>query len=222
MGVTKKEYQYILEALTCIYTVENGSVMILLIRKETEPYKGYWVIPGQYVSIQNTVEEVVKENTLDLTGMTDVYFEEAYAYSNPGRDPEKSLVSINYLGLVNHYMKETQTLKENVTAEWFPIDAIPKMGYDHEKIIMDTTRKLRDKIVDSDVLKKLFPSDFTLPEIQKVYESILGKKFDRRNFRKKFILLGLIEDTNDYFVSGTGRPAKLYRFKEDTKVKNLF
>ena len=82
--------------------------------------------------------------------------------------------------------------------------------------------KLKDKLLDSEVLKKIFPSDFTLPEIQKIYESILGRKFDRRNFRKKFISLGLIEDTNDYDMNGVGRPAKLYRFKEHVSVKKLF
>ncbi|MBS7020328.1 MAG: NUDIX hydrolase [Firmicutes bacterium] len=217
---TVTEYMRMLEALTCMYTVEEGHVKILLIRKETEPYKGYWVLPRKYVRVDTTVEEAVKETIMETTGLEQIHMEESYVYSNPDRDPEKPVVGISYLCLCDHYAKETMEQTENI--KWFDIETLPKLGYDHETMISDMTHQLRNKIVDSDILKKLFPSDFTLPEIQRVYESILGRKFDRRNFRKKFILLDLIEDTNDCFVGGTGRPAKLYRFKENTKKKNLF
>ena len=105
---------------------------------------------------------------------------------------------------------------------WFDINEIPKVGYDHEEVIRYSIDRLRSKIVNSTVLKSLFPSDFTLPEIQKVYEEILGVHLDRRNFRKKFINLGLIEDTGYKNEGMNGRPAKLYRFKENVKERNLF
>ena len=96
------------------------------------------------------------------------------------------------------------------------------MAYDHADILHENIEFLRKKIVSSNVLKSLFPSDFTLPELQHAYEQILNKKFDRRNFRKKFINLGLIEDTGDKNVGGNGRPAKLYSFKEVIEERNLF
>jgi 8-oxo-dGTP diphosphatase len=96
------------------------------------------------------------------------------------------------------------------------------MAYDHEQIVVDSIEHLKKKIVNSNVLKSLFPSDFSLPELQNVYEQLLNKDLDRRNFRKKFINLGLIEDTGYKNESNAGRPAKLYRFKEEIKVKDLF
>ena len=102
------------------------------------------------------------------------------------------------------------------------INEIPKMAYDHKEIIEKSIDKLKTKLVNSNVLKSLFPSDFTLPELQKIYEQILGKQLDRRNFRKKFLSLDLIEDTNEKNIGCNGRPAKLYRFKEGIQNINIF
>ena len=96
------------------------------------------------------------------------------------------------------------------------------MGYDHEEVVKDSIKILRKKLVNSEVLKNLFPSDFTLPEIQRVYEQILGHSLDRRNFRKRFVNLGIVVDTGDKNVSSNGRPGKLYRFNEEFKERNLF
>jgi 8-oxo-dGTP diphosphatase len=112
--------------------------------------------------------------------------------------------------------------RPEIVSEWFPINNIPKMAYDHEEVIRRNVEFLKRKIVNINILKILFPSDFTLPEIQKVYEQILGKTFDRRNFRKKFIALDLLEDTNEKNIGFNGRPAKLYRFKDNIKQVDLF
>jgi 8-oxo-dGTP diphosphatase len=130
---------------------------------------------------------------------------------------------VSYLALIDS--KTLEIKKEDrpdLELQWFNIDDIPKMGYDHEIIVKDSIKLLSKKLLNSKVLKNLFPSDFTLPEIQKVYEQILGRELDRRNFRKKFINLGLVTDTGDKNIGGNGRPGKLYRFNEDLRERDLF
>ena len=106
--------------------------------------------------------------------------------------------------------------------EWFDIEAIPKAAYDHDTIIKDLYEGFKLKIVNSNILKILFPSDVTLPEVQRIYETVLNTKLDRRNFRKKLINLGYIRSTGDMNDGYTGRPAKLYRFNDETKERMLF
>ena len=105
---------------------------------------------------------------------------------------------------------------------WIIIDDIPKTGFDHDIIIDYMVKFVKKKLVNTITLRVLFPSDFTLPELQKVYEQILGYKLDRRNFRKKFMMMDLIEDTGYKNEGFNGRPAKLYSFKDNIKEKELF
>ena len=111
---------------------------------------------------------------------------------------------------------------EDIELEWFDINSVPKTAYDYEIIIHELYQYFKSRIINSSILRILFPSDFTLPELQKIYEQVLDKKLDRRNFRKKLMNLGYIDDTGDINEGFTGRPAKLYRFKEEIEEKNLF
>ena len=222
MGTVAKEYYHLVEATACLYTTQHGHVKVLLVKNEEEPYKGYWVLPRKYVNDSQTCYQTIYETLVCQFHFNHVYLEETFSNSNPKRLPNESLISINYLGFVNDYELEKHTEELNMEAKWFDIQELPKIGYDYQDTLDMTKQRLKEKLLSSEILKQFFPSDFTLPEIQKVYDSILDKKFDRRNFRKKFISLGLIEDTNDYDIKGTGRPAKLYRFKENIEIKKLF
>lgn len=226
MNIYSKEhsdYNNCVETLISIFTVDKGKLKVLLIRKKTEPYKGYWVLPGEILKNSETLENNVTDAVLDQTGLYNVYIEQCYVFSNLLRHPENRVLATIFMGLVDGIsMQYKREERPEVDSEWFSIDEIPKMAYDHEEAIQRSVEHLKKKIVNSNVLKSLFPSDFTLPEIQKVYEKILGKDLDRRNFRKKFINMDLIEDTNEIFVGMSGRPAKLYRFKEDIQEIDLF
>lgn len=217
------DYYNVVECLVSLFTIENGKVKLLLMRKKTDPYKGYWILPSDIVTAHESLEECANR-VLDMkAGLEGVYMEQCHTFSNPDRDPDTRIIATAYVGLIDS--KSIELKKEdrpNFETQWFAINDIPKMGYDHEEIISQTIDYIRKKMVNSNVLKSLFPSDFTLPELQKVYEQLLFKTFDRRNFRKKFINLGLIEDTGDCSVGGNGRPAKLYRFKEEITERDLF
>lgn len=218
-----RNYNNYLETLISIFTIDKGEFKILLMRKKTEPYKGYWILPGNILKNDETLEDNVTDAVLDKTGLLSVYIEQCYTFSNVDRDPDGRIIATSFIGLVDSKSVEIKREERpEFETAWFSIDELPKLGYDHEEIINRNIDYLKKKIVNSNVLKSLFPSDFTLPELQHVYEQILGKKLDRRNFRKKFIGLNLIEDTLEKNIGFNGRPAKLYRFKDEIKEINLF
>lgn len=223
MSKLKNENSVLLEAIINIFTVEKGKLKILLVRKKDEPYKGYWTLPNKLISNEETLEEGINDILKEKIGTTEIYNEQDYTFSNINRNPSERIVGTSYIGLIDSKTIEIKKeQKEEKEIEWFSIDEIPKMAYDHKEIIEKAIEKLKTKLVNSNVLKSLFPSDFTLPELQTIYESILNTKLDRRNFRKKFISLDLIEDTGYKNEGGNGRPAKLYKFKDNIKEMNLF
>lgn len=217
------QYKMMLESLINIFTVEKGSLKVLLMKKPTDPYKGYWILPNSIVSNDETLEENVSKVVDGKLNLNNIYLEQNHVFSNLDRDSEERVVGISFIGLVD-YLSVNLKMEEiqGIEFRWFNITDIPKMGYDHEEIVKDSIKSLRKLLVNSKVLKHLFPSDFTLPEIQKVYEQILGRTLDRRNFRKKFINLGLVTDTGYKNEGSNGRPGKLYRFNDDIKERDLF
>lgn len=217
------QYNIYMETLMNIFTVEQSKFKILLMRKKEEPYKGYWILPGNILNNQETLEENVSDAVYTKVGLPNIYVEQCHTFSAIDRDPNTRIIATSFIGLIDSKTVELhRETRPNIETSWFPINDLPKLGYDHEIIIKKAIEYLKKKVVSSNVLTSLFPSDFTLPELQKVYEQILNKEFDRRNFRKKFINLGLIEDTGDKNEGSSGRPAKLYRFKEDIKEYTLF
>jgi 8-oxo-dGTP diphosphatase len=222
MPFNKEEYYNIIETSATIFTVDKGEIKVLLLRKKTEPYRGYWILPGNFLKNDEELENNIKTAIYDKVGYKNLSVEQHQAYNIPDRVSGNRVINNNFIALVDSKTAEIKKEVRESETEWFNINAIPKMAFDHSDIVEDAIKSLRKKIVNSNVLKSLFPSDFTLPEIQGAYEQILGKELDRRNFRKKFIALGLIEDTGYKNENYTGRPAKLYRFKEEIRERDLF
>lgn len=221
MTGTINDYKNIIESLVSIFTIENGEVKMFLLRKQAEPYKGYWILPSDIITVRETLEDNVNKLIYDKLGIKNLYIEQCHVFSNPNRDNDERIVGCSFIGLIDNISVQLHK-KDGFIAEWFPINSIPKLGYDHGIIAEESVKYLRKRIVNSNLLKILLPSDFTLPELQKVYEQILNKPLDRRNFRKKFVNLGLIEDTNQKTDNHNGRPAKLYRFKDNLREINLY
>ncbi len=215
--------EIIIETSVGIFTIDNGKVKILLIRKKTEPYKGYWVLPTRTLELEETLDENIDKLIYNVLSLENVHKEQCYTFSELNRTIDDRRVNVAYLSLIDiQTSKLLSEENENMEIGWFWIKELPKMGYDHDEIINKLTSFFRERIVNSNILKTLFPSDFSLPELQKIYEQIFDIELDRRNFRKKFINSDLIEYTGYKNEGVTGRPAKLYRFKEQTKEKELF
>lgn len=222
MNKMNNENTVFVEVLTNIFTVEKGKLKILLARKNTEPYKGYWELPNKILSNEETLEETKKKILEETIGTSNIYTEQNYTFSKLDRNPNNRILATSYIGLIDSKTIEIKNKKNENNWEWFTINELPKIAFDHKEVIENATELLKTKLVSANILKKLFPSDFTLPELQEIYENIMNKKLDRRNFRKKFINLGLIEDTGYKSEGRSGRPAKLYRFKETIKETYLF
>ena len=210
-----------IEALASIFTIENGMFKILLVKNKVEPYKGYWILPGGIVSKDKTVEETIEEK-IEKLGLKNLNYEQCCVFSDVKRVPNKRVIAISLMSIVDEYKTKHLEKPSNYEISWFSIDKLPKIGYDHSRVIDGTIAELKKKLNQSQTLQQIFPSDFTLPEIQKIYEQVLTKELDRRNFRKKFLKLDLIEETGYKAPSITGRPAKLYKFKEDIDNVILF
>ena len=209
-----------IEVLINLFTFDKGEIKVLLFKKQDEPYKGYWMLPSNLMLNKETLEECANETLKEKVGVTDIYKETCDIFSDIDRIPETRIVGISILGIIDT-VKANMTFDIKEEAEWFNINSIPKTIYDNGIIIEKSVNKLKKELLNTKMLKIFFPSDFTLPELQKLFEQILNKQLDRRNFRKKILKLDIIEDTMEKNISMTGRPAKLYRFK-DIEDKDLF
>ena len=219
-GVRKMNYK--LESLISIFTVDKSEIKVLLVRNKKEPYKGYWILPGSVLKENESLEDSITDAIYDQTGLLNVYVEQVKTFSKLNRHIDERMIATSFIGLVDSVSVTIKKEERKTEMEWFSISNLPKTAYDHEEIIKFAINCLSKKITNSNILKCLFPSDFSLPELQKIYEQILNRDLDRRNFRKKFINLNLIEDTGYRTEGSNGRPAKLYRFKEDVKEIDLF
>lgn len=213
---TEMKYLNELEVLVNLFTIDkDGILKVLLIRREMDPYRGYWMLPTSLLLSNETIEECAAEALYDWVGLKDIHVEQCNIYSDLNRIPVERVIGNSLVGIVDIQTFEWKRKKRNDEICWFPVNEIPKVVYDHGEIIEDATKYIRKRLRNINYLKNLFPSDFSLPELQTVYEQILGHSLDRRNFRKKIMNMDILEDTGDKNDDTNGRPAKLYQFIED-------
>ncbi len=202
-----------IHVVLALFTVENGKFKVFLIQRKNEPFKDKWILIGGACYNNEDVDSAMKRELLEKTGMKDIHFQMFNVYSKPDRSPVCRMIAIAYLGVIDcnrvKYLKETTKTQD---ADWFEISHIPELGYDHTEILGDSIEFLKKKIFDSAILKDLFPKYFTLPDIHNAYESILNKKIDRRNFRKRLLQKNIIADTGMVQEVAGKKPAKLYKF----------
>lgn len=219
MSKLKDENGVLLETLINMFTVEKGILKILLEKKQKDPYKGYWILPNDILKKNITLEENIEETIKRVVNTSKIYLKQDFTFSSINRNPSERIIATSYIALVDNRVLK---INNDIELKWFDLEELPKIGYDHKEIIEKSRETLKKGLLTTTILKKLFPNNFTLPELQSVFESIMNKKLDRRNFRKKILNLNLIEELESTNKSGSGRPAKLYKFKENLKEINLF
>lgn len=210
-----------IHVICSLFTVDNGDVKVLLIKRKNEPFKNKWALVGGALYNNETIEDGLRREIFEKTGLENINLYLSNIESEVDRSPLKRMVAINYIGLID---KDSSILKDTVktsNADWFKIDNVDDLAYDHNMILNVARENLKKLVVSSNVLKSLFPSGFTMPELQKTYEGILNKEFDRRNFRKKILSLGLISETNKTEVFNGKKPAKKYEFNETIEIKEI-
>lgn len=215
MELSNKLYKNIgVHVITTLFTVDKGDVKILLVKRTNEPYKDYWALPGGAMYNNETLEVAAKRELKEKTGLVNINVELSGVFDDVKRSDLQRMIGISFLGVINveGIKLQKETLKTS-NADFFPINSIPTLAYDHNKIIDKSILILKEKILNSNILKDLLPDEFTLPELQKVYEKLLNKELDRRNFRKKLLNDGIICDVKKDAIFNGKKPAKLYRFK---------
>ena len=209
-------YKYPHPAVTTdcvIFGFDGSELQVLLIERGIEPFKGKWAFPGGFLNMDETAGEGAMRELKEETGLENAYIEQFNTYSEPGRDPRERVITIAHYALVR--IQEVKGGDDAAKAQWFPIDEVPQLAFDHDKILRDAMRKLRERIHFEPIGFELLPEKFTMRDLQILYESILGVKFDRRNFAKKMMHYELLNQLDETVRPTAKRDALLYSFNKD-------
>jgi 8-oxo-dGTP diphosphatase len=196
-----------------VFTIVDRQLHVLLIQMKKKPYAGLWALPGGLIKPGESLDEAAKEELADKTGVKNVYLEQLYTFGDIKRDRTRRAISTAYFALVDSSKLAIRTTEKYSDIRWFPVAKLSALAYDHAKIIAYAARRLRWKLEYTNIAWSLLPAAFTLTDLQTVYESIIGKKLDKRNFRKKILSLKLVESTGKTDKAGAHRPAELFRFR---------
>lgn len=208
--------------VSALFTIDKGKTKVLLIKRKNNPFNNMWALVGGALYNDEEVSDGMLREIKEKTGITNIHLELVDVFSKIDRAPNMRMIALAHIGIVDKdkvsIMKDTLKTSD---CDWFSLEQIPELAYDHNEILVKAFDLLKRRIMETDFLKYLFPNGFSMPEIQNVYESILDKKFDRRNFRKKILSLGFIEETNRVEKFNGNKPAKIYIFKNEIR-KNVF
>lgn len=194
---------------------ESEQLKILLIRRGTEPFAGKWAVPGGFVQMEESLEAAARRELQEETGVENIFMEQLYTFGQPQRDPRGRVVSVAYYALVNLAEHTVQADTDAEDAAWFSIDKIPDLAFDHEEIVRMALGRLRAKMRYQPVGFELLPEHFTLSQLQKLYETVLGiPSLNKRNFRTRILKMGVLREVGKQ-TNVAHRPAILYAFDKE-------
>jgi 8-oxo-dGTP diphosphatase len=195
-----------------IFTVQDGKLKALLIQMKKSPFTGDWALPGGLIGENETTRNSAIRILAEQTGVRDVYIEQLMTFDDPKRDPLGRVISVAWFALIPDSGRPLRTTEKYMDVRWWPVAKLPKLAYDHAHIAQTAIARLRAKLGYANVAWSLLPPIFTLSDLQKTHEAILGKSLDKRNFQKKILASGLLKATGKTSSGGAHRPARLYRF----------
>ena len=211
-----------------IFALYDNDLKVLLVKRPSPPFEGSWALPGGFVKTSESLEEAAARKLAEETGVTAVYTEQLYTFGAIDRDPRMRIVTVAYFALVPYESVANQIhhAKPDGSAEWVSLKNLPELGFDHFKIAEYALQRLRYKLEYTSVGFELLPDEFTLTQLQRAYEIVLDEPLDKRNFRRKILAASVIEETGEKTKEGEGRPARLYKYIDDSvaeiKSRRLF
>ena len=197
-----------------VFGYEAGNISILLIKRKYEPFKGKWAIPGGFVLDNESLEEAVERELKEETGIKINYLEQLYTFGKPNRDPRGRVVSIAYFGLIRPNAFKIYASTDAEQVQWFNIDELPELSFDHKEILDAAIKRLKGKITYEPIGFELLDTKFPFSDLEKLYSTLLGREVDRRNFRKKIMGLNVLDELDEKVSKGSGRPANLFQFNQ--------
>jgi 8-oxo-dGTP diphosphatase len=196
-----------------VFTIIDGRLAVVLVRRAAWPHAGKWALPGGFVGIDESLKRAAWRELREETGIKAGYLEQLGAFGRPDRDPRERVITVVYIALAAADRLELRAGSDADEARLFCLDELPELAFDHARIVQAATRRLRDRLDTEAIARRLLPQRFTLTELQQACEAVAGAPIDKRNFRKKLNALELVEATSEERRGGPHRPARLYRVK---------
>ncbi|MEE1112162.1 MAG: NUDIX domain-containing protein [Bacteroidales bacterium] len=206
-------YKYPHPAVTSdcvIFGFDGVAIKVLLIQRGIEPYKDKWAFPGGFMQIDETVEKCAKRELEEETGLKTTSVEQLYTFSDVNRDPRERVITVAHYALVR--LEEVKGGDDAMSAQWFAMNEIPSLAFDHDRILRMAVNRLKERIYFEPIGFELLPEIFTMSALQNLYEAILEIKFDRRNFYNKMIKLGILLEAEERPKNASRRTPIKYRF----------
>lgn len=195
-----------------VFGLDERELKILLIERDGEPFAGRWALPGGFVEVDESLETAALRELREETGVEKVFLEQLYTFGAVDRDPRERVISVAYYCLVKLSDHRVQAATDARNAAWFALDDIPTLAFDHQQIVETAHARLRGKVRYQPIGFELLPKKFTLRQLQELYECVLDRPLDKRNFRKKILSMRLLEELDEVEVDVAHRAARLYRF----------
>jgi len=208
-------YEYARPALAVdcvVFGLDESDLKVLLIQRKLQPFQHTWALPGGFVRIDETLDEAARRELEEEAGVTDVFLEQLYTFGALDRDPRERVVSVAYYALAKLSDHRIRAATDAMGVGWFGLDDLPKLAFDHTEIVLRAHERLRGKVRYAPIGFELLPPRFSLTQLQRLYEIVLGTDLDKRNFRKKILAMDLLVETDEVEQGVRHRAARLYRF----------
>lgn len=208
-------YEHPRPALTVdcvVFGFDESDLKVLLIQRDAAPFRGRWALPGGFVREGESLEAAARRELQEETGIAKVYLEQLYTFGEPDRDPRERVVTVAYYALVNLTEHAIAASTDAAQAAWFAVDDMPPLAFDHAAIVGTALARLKGKVRYQPIGFELLPAKFTLSQLQHLYETILERQLDKRNFRKKILSMGFIVELDEIEQDVAHRAARLYSF----------
>jgi 8-oxo-dGTP diphosphatase len=220
------EYPRAALAVDCVvFGLSESDLKVLLIQRKIAPFQLAWALPGGFVRLEETLDAAARRELAEEAGVTDVYLEQLYTFGDLNRDPRERVVTVAYYALAKLSDHRIQAATDAMGVGWHSLGDLPKLAFDHQHILDMARDRLRGKVRYAPIGFELLPPRFSLTQLQRLYELILGTELDKRNFRKKILSLDLLVETDEVEQGVRHRAARLYRFdrrKYDRLTKQGF
>lgn len=208
-------YEYARPAFTVdivVFALDEEDLQVMLVERDLAPYAGEWALPGGFVRVDESLDEAARRELEEETGLQGIFLEQLYTFGNLQRDPRERVVTVAYYALVNLQGHDVRASTDARNAAWFAVNDLPKLAFDHETILKTAHERLKGKVRYQPIGFELLPERFTLRQLQHLYEVVLDRELDKRNFRKKVLGMEIVKETNEIEKDVAHRAARLYRF----------
>jgi 8-oxo-dGTP diphosphatase len=208
-------YEYPRPALSVdivVFALDEHDLQVMLVERDLQPFAGEWALPGGFVGIDEALDAAARRELEEETGLKNIFLEQLYTFGDVHRDPRDRVVTVAYYALVNLAGHDVHASSDARSAAWFTVNDLPKLAFDHDKILRTAHERLKGKVRYQPIGFELLPEKFTLRQLQHLYEVVLDRELDKRNFRKKVLAMEIVKETNEIEKYVAHRAARLYRF----------